>query len=74
MDADYPAQGERWSREDSDVDIGDLTPQAVEVEIEHQYQAKHDRGPTGRTPAPQLKKQRNEDYDLNDSPLQEGFY
>eukprot|EP00959_Pyramimonas_sp_CCMP1952_P303068 6341615-Pyramimonas_sp.AAC.1 len=37
-------------------------------------QAKHGREIIGRTPAPQFKKQRNEDYDLNGSPLQEGFH
>eukprot|EP00959_Pyramimonas_sp_CCMP1952_P148775 3112032-Pyramimonas_sp.AAC.1 len=35
----------------SDVDASDLTPQAVKADIEHQSQAKHDREPTGRTPA-----------------------
>eukprot|EP00959_Pyramimonas_sp_CCMP1952_P134050 2804153-Pyramimonas_sp.AAC.1 len=70
MEADHPAQGERWSPDGSDEDASDLTPQADKAET----QAKHDRGSTGRTPAPQLQKQRNEDYDLNDSPLKEGFY
>eukprot|EP00959_Pyramimonas_sp_CCMP1952_P284734 5952556-Pyramimonas_sp.AAC.1 len=74
MDAEHPAQGERWPPDGSGADTSDLTPQAVKADIEHQSQAKHDRGPTGRTPAPQLKKQRNEDYGLNDSPLQEGLY
>eukprot|EP00959_Pyramimonas_sp_CCMP1952_P056694 1184192-Pyramimonas_sp.AAC.1 len=64
MDTDHPAQGERWSPDGSDVDASDLTPQAVKADIEHQSQAKHDGEPTGRTPAPQPKKQRNEDYDL----------
>eukprot|EP00959_Pyramimonas_sp_CCMP1952_P170750 3568254-Pyramimonas_sp.AAC.1 len=40
----------------------------------HQSHAQRDREITGRYPAPQLKKHRNEDYALNDSPLQEGFY
>eukprot|EP00959_Pyramimonas_sp_CCMP1952_P302450 6328413-Pyramimonas_sp.AAC.1 len=93
MDADHPAQGERWSsgqetmdfdqvdalekalaEPDSDIEISDLPPQAVEVKVEYQTQAKHDGEATGRTPAPQLKKQRNEDYDLNNSPRQEGLY
>eukprot|EP00959_Pyramimonas_sp_CCMP1952_P107835 2254880-Pyramimonas_sp.AAC.1 len=67
MDADRPAQGERWSPDGSDEDTSNLTAQADRTET----QAKHDRESTGRTPAPQLKKQRNEDYDLNDSPLKE---
>eukprot|EP00959_Pyramimonas_sp_CCMP1952_P230981 4828689-Pyramimonas_sp.AAC.1 len=73
MDADHPAQGERRSPDGSDEDTSDLTPQADKADIEHQSQAKHDRELTGRTPASQLKKQRDEDCDLNDSPLQEGF-
>eukprot|EP00959_Pyramimonas_sp_CCMP1952_P413831 8670929-Pyramimonas_sp.AAC.1 len=68
------ALGKAFAMPDSDIEISDLTPQAVEVEMEYQTQAKHDREITGRTPAPQLKKQRNDDYDLNDSPLQEGFH
>eukprot|EP00959_Pyramimonas_sp_CCMP1952_P273597 5718676-Pyramimonas_sp.AAC.1 len=63
MDADHPAQGEKWPPDGSDEDTSDLVPQADKAEIDHQYQAKHDRGTTGRTPAPQLKRQRNEDYD-----------
>eukprot|EP00959_Pyramimonas_sp_CCMP1952_P340223 7125888-Pyramimonas_sp.AAC.1 len=74
MDADHPVQGERWSPDGSDEDATGLTPQADKAETDYQSQAKHDRESTGRTPAPQLKKQRNEDYDLNDSPLEEGFY
>eukprot|EP00959_Pyramimonas_sp_CCMP1952_P177879 3717699-Pyramimonas_sp.AAC.1 len=75
MDFDQmDALEQAFAEPDSDVEISDLTPQAVEVEIEHQSQANHDREATGRTPAPQLKKQRNEDYDLTDSPLQEGLY
>eukprot|EP00959_Pyramimonas_sp_CCMP1952_P199333 4169579-Pyramimonas_sp.AAC.1 len=35
---------------------------------------KRERASTGRTPAPNLKKQRNEDYELNISPLKEGFF
>eukprot|EP00959_Pyramimonas_sp_CCMP1952_P055033 1150021-Pyramimonas_sp.AAC.1 len=34
---------------------------------------KHDRETTGRTPAPKHREHKNEDYDLNASPLQEGF-
>eukprot|EP00959_Pyramimonas_sp_CCMP1952_P032747 686817-Pyramimonas_sp.AAC.1 len=74
MDFDLmDAMEKAFAEPDPDVDISDLTPRVVEDEIDHQSQAKHDGGPTGRTPAPQLKKQRNEDYDLNDSPLQEGL-
>eukprot|EP00959_Pyramimonas_sp_CCMP1952_P205078 4288355-Pyramimonas_sp.AAC.1 len=68
------ALGEAFAIPDSDIEISDPTPQAVEVEVECQTQANHDQETAGRTPAPQLKKQRNEDYDLNDSPLQEGFH
>eukprot|EP00959_Pyramimonas_sp_CCMP1952_P155400 3251359-Pyramimonas_sp.AAC.1 len=39
-----------------------------------QLHVEHDRETTGRTPAPQHKKHRNEDYGLNVSPLQEGPY
>eukprot|EP00959_Pyramimonas_sp_CCMP1952_P366653 7678910-Pyramimonas_sp.AAC.1 len=70
MEADHPAQGERWSPDESGEDTSELTPQADRTET----QAKRDRESTGRTPAPQLKKQRNEDYGLTDSPLKEGFY
>eukprot|EP00959_Pyramimonas_sp_CCMP1952_P007307 153136-Pyramimonas_sp.AAC.1 len=35
---------------------------------------KHEWESTGRTPAPNLKKQRNADYELNASPLKEGFF
>eukprot|EP00959_Pyramimonas_sp_CCMP1952_P057520 1200840-Pyramimonas_sp.AAC.1 len=59
---------------DLDTTNSDLPPQADEVEMGSQYHVKHDREITGRTPAPQHKKHRSEDYDLNDSPLQEGFY
>eukprot|EP00959_Pyramimonas_sp_CCMP1952_P450931 9441126-Pyramimonas_sp.AAC.1 len=34
----------------------------------------HEREPTGRTPALNLKKQRNEDYELDVSPLKKGFF
>eukprot|EP00959_Pyramimonas_sp_CCMP1952_P225453 4714838-Pyramimonas_sp.AAC.1 len=61
MEQDLPAQGERWSPDGSDEDTSVLTPQADRTDA----QAKHERESTGRTPAPHLKKQRNEDYDLN---------
>eukprot|EP00959_Pyramimonas_sp_CCMP1952_P269343 5630748-Pyramimonas_sp.AAC.1 len=35
---------------------------------------KHERESTGRTPASHPKKQRSEDYELNVSPLKEGFF
>eukprot|EP00959_Pyramimonas_sp_CCMP1952_P312325 6537188-Pyramimonas_sp.AAC.1 len=37
-------------------------------------QMKHEREFTGRTPAPRLKKPRDEDYELNVSPLKEGVF
>eukprot|EP00959_Pyramimonas_sp_CCMP1952_P472937 9500877-Pyramimonas_sp.AAC.1 len=67
VEEDLPAQGERWSPDGSEED---LTPQADRTEA----QAKHERESTGRTPAPRLKKQRNEEYGLNVSPLKEGFF
>eukprot|EP00959_Pyramimonas_sp_CCMP1952_P178410 3729247-Pyramimonas_sp.AAC.1 len=70
MEEDHPAQGERWSPGGPDEAASILTPQADRTET----QAKHERESTGRTPAPQPKKQRNEDYDLNVSPRREGFY
>eukprot|EP00959_Pyramimonas_sp_CCMP1952_P289853 6062044-Pyramimonas_sp.AAC.1 len=69
MEEDLPAHGERWSPDGPDEEISILTPKADRTET----QAKHERESTGRTPAPHLKKQRNEDYDLNVSPLKEGF-
>eukprot|EP00959_Pyramimonas_sp_CCMP1952_P051185 1069713-Pyramimonas_sp.AAC.1 len=70
MEEDIPAQDERWSPDGSDEDTRILTPQADRAEA----QMKHERGSTGRTPAPHLKAQRNEDYELNVSPLKEGFF
>eukprot|EP00959_Pyramimonas_sp_CCMP1952_P082773 1729963-Pyramimonas_sp.AAC.1 len=70
MEEDFPAQGERWSPDGSDEDTSILTPRAGRAEA----QSKHERGPPGRTPAPHLKRQRNEDYELNVSPLKEGFF
>eukprot|EP00959_Pyramimonas_sp_CCMP1952_P031520 661232-Pyramimonas_sp.AAC.1 len=67
MEEDIPAQDERCSPDGSDEDTSILTPQADRAGA----QAKHGRGSTGRTPAPHLKKQRNEDYELNVSPLKE---
>eukprot|EP00959_Pyramimonas_sp_CCMP1952_P397490 8329051-Pyramimonas_sp.AAC.1 len=65
-----PAQDERWSPDGSDEDTRILTPQADRTET----QMKHERESTGRAPAPNLKKQRHEDYELNVSPLKEGFF
>eukprot|EP00959_Pyramimonas_sp_CCMP1952_P134842 2821754-Pyramimonas_sp.AAC.1 len=65
-----PAQDERWSPDGSDEDASILTPQADRAET----QMKHERGSTGRTPAPDLTKRLNEDYELNVSPLKEGFF
>eukprot|EP00959_Pyramimonas_sp_CCMP1952_P299232 6258809-Pyramimonas_sp.AAC.1 len=70
MEEDIPARDERWSPDGSDEDAGILAPQADRAEA----QTKHERGSTGRTPAPHLKEQRNEDYELNVSPLKEGFF
>eukprot|EP00959_Pyramimonas_sp_CCMP1952_P087924 1839755-Pyramimonas_sp.AAC.1 len=67
MEEDLPAQGERWSPDGYDEDTSILTPQADRTEA----QTKHERESTGRTPAPHLQKQRNEDYELNVSPLKE---
>eukprot|EP00959_Pyramimonas_sp_CCMP1952_P348113 7291346-Pyramimonas_sp.AAC.1 len=67
MEEDIPAQDERWSPDGSDEDTSILTPQADRADI----QMKHERESTGRTPAPHLKKRRNEDYELNVSPLKE---
>eukprot|EP00959_Pyramimonas_sp_CCMP1952_P375333 7861134-Pyramimonas_sp.AAC.1 len=47
-----------------------LTPQADRADA----QTKHERESTGRAPAPHLKKQRNDDYELNVSQLKEGFF
>eukprot|EP00959_Pyramimonas_sp_CCMP1952_P151726 3174678-Pyramimonas_sp.AAC.1 len=70
IDEDIPAQDERWSPDGSDEDTSILAPKADMTET----QMKHERESTGRTPAPNLKKQRNEDYELNVSPLKEGFF
>eukprot|EP00959_Pyramimonas_sp_CCMP1952_P267398 5591256-Pyramimonas_sp.AAC.1 len=70
MEKDIPAQDERWPPDGSDEDASILTPQADRAEA----QMKHGRGSTGRTPAPHLKKQRNEDYELRASPRKEGFF
>eukprot|EP00959_Pyramimonas_sp_CCMP1952_P302995 6339767-Pyramimonas_sp.AAC.1 len=68
------ALGAAFAKPDSDIEISDLAPQAIEVEVECRTHAKHDREITGRTPAPQLKRQRNEDYDLDDFPFPDGFH
>eukprot|EP00959_Pyramimonas_sp_CCMP1952_P017169 364498-Pyramimonas_sp.AAC.1 len=70
MEEEIPAQDERWSPDGSDEDTSILTPQADRAEA----QMKNERESTGRTPAPHLKKQRNEDHELNVSPLREGFF
>eukprot|EP00959_Pyramimonas_sp_CCMP1952_P218343 4566671-Pyramimonas_sp.AAC.1 len=70
MEEDLPAQGERWPPDGPGEDTSIPTPQADRTET----QAKHERESTGRTLAPHLKKQRNEDCDLNVSPLKEGFF
>eukprot|EP00959_Pyramimonas_sp_CCMP1952_P142853 2990617-Pyramimonas_sp.AAC.1 len=70
MGDDLPAQDERWSSDGPDEDTSALAPQVDRTEA----QAKHERESTERTPAPHLKKQRNEQYDLHVSPLKEGFF
>eukprot|EP00959_Pyramimonas_sp_CCMP1952_P194940 4076441-Pyramimonas_sp.AAC.1 len=61
MDEGVPVRDKGWSPDGSDEDTSILTPQADRTET----QTKHERESTGRTPAPNLKKQRNEDYELN---------
>eukprot|EP00959_Pyramimonas_sp_CCMP1952_P065647 1370684-Pyramimonas_sp.AAC.1 len=68
IEEDIPAQAERWSPDGPGEDTSILTPQADRTET----QMKHERESTGRTLAPNLK-QRNEDYELNLSPVKEGF-
>eukprot|EP00959_Pyramimonas_sp_CCMP1952_P435161 9112045-Pyramimonas_sp.AAC.1 len=70
MEEDIPAQDERWFPYGSDEDTSILTPQVDRAEA----QTKHERESTGRTLAPHLEKQGNEDYELNVSPLKEGFF
>eukprot|EP00959_Pyramimonas_sp_CCMP1952_P284798 5954005-Pyramimonas_sp.AAC.1 len=61
MDEGIPARDKRWSPDGSDEDTSILALQADRADT----QTKHERESTGRTPAPHLKKQRNEDYELN---------
>eukprot|EP00959_Pyramimonas_sp_CCMP1952_P339983 7120193-Pyramimonas_sp.AAC.1 len=70
MDEGILARDKSWSPDGSDEDASILTPQADRTETS----TKREREATGRTPAPNLKKQRNEDYELNTSPLKEGFF
>eukprot|EP00959_Pyramimonas_sp_CCMP1952_P009252 192853-Pyramimonas_sp.AAC.1 len=70
LDEDIPARDKSWSPHGSEEDTSTLTPQADRTDT----QTKHERESTGRTSAPNFKKQRNEDYELNVSPLKEGFF
>eukprot|EP00959_Pyramimonas_sp_CCMP1952_P176589 3690784-Pyramimonas_sp.AAC.1 len=70
LDEDIPARDRSCSPDGSDEGTSILTPQADRAET----QTKHERESTGRTSAPNLKKQQNEDYEPNVSPLKEGFF
>eukprot|EP00959_Pyramimonas_sp_CCMP1952_P380070 7962082-Pyramimonas_sp.AAC.1 len=56
-----PAQDERWSPDGSDEDTCILAPQADRTGAHMKYE----RESTGRAPERNLKKQRNDDYELN---------